>query len=332
MTVISNSKAWADDDEEEELPSRQETPVNSKGIKTVTEYRLNAAGQRIKIVREIKVIKLEKRVPKVIAERKARMKKFGAAATSKDESNVTIVSTTDEKVTLEDPDAAGEGSQAANVKDAINEFARKQMWRKLQQKYGVDGDTGGMSPVPEDDDEELGMSRRTNNDETGAAPSSTADESGGMRSTYKIPHLRGKVDSGGSGGLSRLANASQDDHATLRVTNISEETAEADLQKLFSPYGRIARIYLAKDRETMASRGFAFVSFVHRHHAAHAMEALQGHGYDHLILKIEWAQPSNRSVNEEGGLSSMRTSGYGQKLAQDTTQRVAYASNLTANR
>ena len=82
------------------------------------------------------------------------------------------------------------------------------------------------------------------------------------------------------------------DQSSLRVTNISEETTEADLQVLFAPYGRIARIYLAKDRETMISRGFAFVSFVHRQDAERAMGALQGHGYDHLILKIEWAKPS----------------------------------------
>ena len=34
----------------------------------------------------------------------------------------------------------------------------------------------------------------------------------------------------------------------------------------------------------------------------------------------------------EGGLSSGYTSGYGKALAQDTKERVSYASNLTANR
>ena len=118
------------------------------------------------------------------------------------------------------------------------------------------------------------------------------------------------------------------------MTNISEDTTEADLQVLFAPYGRIARIYLAKDRETMVSRGFAFVSFVHKQDAERAMGALQGHGYDHLILKIEWAKPSapRETPAGEGGLSSGFTSGYGKALAQDTKERVSYASNLTANR
>ena len=41
---------------------------------------------------------------------------------------------------------------------------------------------------------------------------------------------------------------------TLRVSNISEDTKEADLQELFEPFGSIYRIYLAKDKETMQSR------------------------------------------------------------------------------
>ncbi|CAN0541227.1 unnamed protein product, partial [Ectocarpus sp. 8 AP-2014] len=52
------------------------------------------------------------------------------------------------------------------------------------------------------------------------------------------------------------------------------------------------RVYLAKDPETMQSRGFAFVSYYQKSDAESAMQALQGYGYDHLILKLEWAKPS----------------------------------------
>ncbi|CAN0338188.1 unnamed protein product [Ectocarpus sp. 13 AM-2016] len=79
----------------------------------------------------------------------------------------------------------------------------------------------------------------------------------------------------------------------------------------------------------MQSRGFAFVSYYQKSDAESAMQALQGYGYDHLILKLEWAKPSLRDVATEGGLSGMRTSGYGERLAQDTKQQVSYASNLT---
>ena len=38
--------------------------------------------------------------------------------------------------------------------------------------------------------------------------------------------------------------------------------------------------------------GFAYVSFVHRDEAARAMAAIDGYGYDNLILHVEWARPT----------------------------------------
>ena len=99
------------------------------------------------------------------------------------------------------------------------------------------------------------------------------------------------------------------------------------LQELFQPFGRISRVYLAKDKETMVSRGFAFVSFVHREDAARAMDKLQGYGYDHLILKLEWARPS--APKDPASEGTQFRSGYGKALAQDTKEKVSYASNLT---
>ena len=37
-------------------------------------------------------------------------------------------------------------------------------------------------------------------------------------------------------------------------------------------------------------QGFAFVSFHERTDAAKAIMNLNGFGYDHLILKVEWAK------------------------------------------
>lgn len=45
-----------------------------------------------------------------------------------------------------------------------------------------------------------------------------------------------------------------DDNATIRVTNLSEDTREEDLQDLFKPFGQISRIFLAKDKNTGASK------------------------------------------------------------------------------
>ncbi|XP_039589077.1 eukaryotic translation initiation factor 3 subunit G-like [Passer montanus] len=83
-----------------------------------------------------------------------------------------------------------------------------------------------------------------------------------------------------------------DDNATIRVTNLSEDTRETDLQELFRPFGSISRIYLAKDKTTGQSKGFAFISFHRREDAARAIAGVSGFGYDHLILNVEWAKPS----------------------------------------
>lgn len=51
---------------------------------------------------------------------------------------------------------------------------------------------------------------------------------------------------------------SADEAATLRVTNLSEDAMESDIQELFRNFGPLARVYLAKDKLTNQSK----VSFV----------------------------------------------------------------------
>ena len=131
---------------------------------------------------------------------------------------------------------------------------------------------------------------------------------------------------GPGGGPARFGQQDRDQN-TIRVTNISEDTTEADLQDLFQPFGRISCVYLAKDKETMISRCFAFVSFVHREDAAKAMDKLQGFGYNHLILKLELARPS--APKDPGTEGTQFRSGYGKALAQDIKEKVFFASNLT---
>ena len=87
---------------------------------------------------------------KCVAGRVARLKanKFGQAKGSQDDSNVTIVAHNEERVTMEVAESEDATQQAA--KASMNEFARKQMWRKLQQKYGME-EEGKMPPGAEGD-------------------------------------------------------------------------------------------------------------------------------------------------------------------------------------
>lgn len=109
----------------------------------------------------------------------------------------------------------------------------------------------------------------------------------GAGGKYVPPSMRGARGPGESMGR---PGGSRDDLPTLRVTNISEDTQENDLRDLFSTFGRVARVYVGRDRETGIGKGFAFVSFEDKSQAQKAMEKLHGRGYDNLILSVQWSR------------------------------------------
>lgn len=93
---------------------------------------------------------------------------------------------------------------------------------------------------------------------------------------------------------------------------MSEFAEEADLREIFERFGRVTRVFLAKDRETGRAKGFAFISYQERSDAAKACEKIDGcmllppsnmapyarvlaltgraDGYGHLILRVEFAK------------------------------------------
>jgi len=89
-----------------------------------------------------------------------------------------------------------------------------------------------------------------------------------------------------------MGQSSRKDETTIRVSNLPESMSETDMQELCNPFGKIDRIFLAKDRSTGVCKGFAFVTYQSRETAARALRALNGYGYDHLILNVEWSKPA----------------------------------------
>lgn len=124
-----------------------------------------------------------------------------------------------------------------------------------------------------------------------AVPSGDAGAAAGGSSTggkYVPPSMRGA--GRGAGESMGRPGGNRDDLPTLRVTNISEDTEENDLRELFGGFGRVARVYVGRDRETGAGKGFAFVSFEEKAQAQKAMEKVHGKGYDNLILSVQWSR------------------------------------------
>jgi len=331
---MANTPRWGDDlddsDDEQIVPSKsgglgvqipptQKSRIDSKGIQIVTSYRLNPShpGQLLKTITKVKVTFEKVKEPLAVAERR-QWTKFGQAALDEKE-GVKTTSQSKDEILLEDPNADTDLQEedATATFGNLNAFWAKQQKRQLMRKYdvadgpeeGADGGSGGGAWT------QVG---------SGGAAASSGTSSG----KYVPPSLRAGL--GGSGGVGAGAYQPErrmDDLNTIRVTNLSESTTEADLQDLFQKYGRISRVYLAKDKETMQSRGFAFVSFVNKDDAARAMKELQNYGYDHLILHLEWARPN--APKDPATAGTEFRSGYGKALAQDTKEKVSFASNLT---
>lgn len=84
----------------------------------------------------------------------------------------------------------------------------------------------------------------------------------------------------------------REDLNTIRVTNLPGEMQDNDIKDLFGKIGRISRIFLARDKYTGTSKGYAFVSFEKHEQALLAVKTFNGFGYANLILKVELARPS----------------------------------------
>jgi len=87
----------------------------------------------------------------------------------------------------------------------------------------------------------------------------------------------------------------------LFVGNMTFSTTEGDLKALFEPFGQVARVHIAIDRETRRSRGFGFVEMPNDNEASAAMQALDGKDFGGRQLKVNEARPREASSGPRGG-------------------------------
>ncbi|KAI9678498.1 MAG: translation initiation factor eIF3 subunit g [Trizodia sp. TS-e1964] len=282
---------WADDDDAEDstaLPPPQ-TLTNRDGTKTIIIYKFNDANQKVKLTRRIRTTVIKEHVNPRVAERKG-WAKFGLEKghsagpqgdTTSVGENIVFRPSVNWKANAKEDGKTDKGS----IKDQLKD--KKVKCRICNGEHFTARcpfkDT--MAPVGED---------------TGAADGEGAGEGAGDEpavgglgqggSSYVPPHLR----RGGAGAGDKMGGGKyeRDDFATLRVTNVSEFAEEGDLRDMFERFGRVTRVFLAKDRETQRAKGFAFISYQERTDAAKACEKMDGYGFGHLILRVEFAKRS----------------------------------------
>ncbi|MAD56597.1 MAG: hypothetical protein CL974_03515 [Euryarchaeota archaeon] len=89
----------------------------------------------------------------------------------------------------------------------------------------------------------------------------------------------------------------------LFVGSISWDANEEDLRKLFSTFGELKEVHIAKDRETGKSRGFAFIKFSSHKDGQKAVKELDGTEFHGRKISV---QESNES---RGGSGNRRRHG-----------------------
>eukprot|EP00455_Lapot_gusevi_P043344 TRINITY_DN525_c0_g1_i3.p1 TRINITY_DN525_c0_g1~~TRINITY_DN525_c0_g1_i3.p1 ORF type:complete len:294 (+),score=122.01 TRINITY_DN525_c0_g1_i3:53-883(+) len=273
---MSGQRSWADigEDEEDQKAVRHESKVDANGIKIITEYRTNERDQKVKVTRRVKVAPKKVRRNKIVEARK-QWTKFGdcTGLPAGPEPNITYVSY--EEVLLERVKKEEEEKPV----DPWEKLTTQQSSIVVCRHCGAEGDHWTLKcpkrlQLGTPADARPPAESKTN---TPAASSATA-----KASAYVPPGARARE----RGEPTR----DKEDFPTVRVTNLSEDTAEDDLRDLFRPFGDVHRIYLGRDRETNRPKGYAYVAFVRRDDAARAIQTLDGYGYDNLILHLDWAE------------------------------------------
>lgn len=262
------------------LPPPQVIGPDDNGIKKVIEYKFNDDGDKVKITTTTRVRKLANaRLSKRAVERRS-WPKFGDAIHEDVGSRLTMVST--EEILIERPRAHGSKAEETNTVggDSLAQLTKGGAVLMVCRTCGKKGDHWtsrcpykDLAPQPE-----AFIDKPTGSDPTAAASVT--------KGAYVPPSMRAGADRSSGTDMRR-----RNEENAVRVSNLSEDTHEADLRELFTRFGPLTRVYVAIDHKTGLSRGFGYVNFVNREDAERAINKLNGYGYDSLILQVEWSTP-----------------------------------------
>jgi len=279
---------WADDTddvpkagnwaEQDDLPEPTVVDDGDQRVKTSYKWRENESTGKKELIQVTRTFDLVKtKTSKKVAQRR-HWEKFGASKNDPEgpQNSTTMVA---EEVTMRFIHADQTEEDAEEEDEMMIKIKRQVEYLSFFNSFGKSNtNTGGSTMRPTDKpmaDPTPGESLKT------------------LAGKYMPPRPRG--------------NFQMDEVPAIRVSNISSAATQEDLQQLFEKFGRINRIHLGRDRRTNESRGFAFINYANRDDAQRAIDSMNGFGYDHLILSVEWSE--NRKKDGEGN-NENKSSGY----------------------
>ena len=97
---------------------------------------------------------------------------------------------------------------------------------------------------------------------------------------------------------SARAKSAESSGVKLFVGSISWDANEDDLRGLFSTYGELKEVHIAKDRETGKSRGFAFIKFSSLKDGQKAVKELDGFEFHGRKISVQESNESRGGSND----------------------------------
>ncbi|PNH06119.1 Eukaryotic translation initiation factor 3 subunit G [Tetrabaena socialis] len=220
---------WGDTlDDEDLLPPSVFKGPDDNGVKTAIEYFKNEKGDAFKKTTKVKVVTVEKKVYKITDDRR-KWQRFGQAARETPQDSVTvqgqdeipfervrqIKATTSEKKATDIQQVLATADKTV-ISGSIKEMLyKKRMERELLRAKGLLKEA---EKPPDEDGKPSG-------------PGLGAPKAG----SYVPPSLRNR----GAGGEGESMNMKKREDNSIRVTNLSEDVTEGDLQvgPLLTPHG-----------------------------------------------------------------------------------------------
>lgn len=78
----------------------------------------------------------------------------------------------------------------------------------------------------------------------------------------------------------------------IRILNLPESMIGSSVKRLVQQFGLVEKVHVVRSQKKAEFKEtFAYVTFRYGRDATKAMQLLDGYKHNHLVFKVEWAQP-----------------------------------------